>query len=232
MSGAKIPFVLASASPARAKVLRGAGIDPVITPAEVDEDRILAEAEAGVGAGSPIGPEEAVSLLATAKAQVVANAGPDLEGDLALVVGCDSMLEFEGELLGKPHRPEVAFERIKAMQGKDATLWTGHHLVLLERAGAGEGTPAGWRLAGEATGAAATVVHFGTMTDAEIRAYVATGEPLEVAGSFTIDGLGGPFLTGVTGDPHSVVGISLPLVRNLAAELGIFWPDLWTSPSS
>lgn len=139
------------------------------------------------------------------------------------------MLEFEGEMLGKPHDPEVAFRRIKDLQSKDATLWTGHHAILLQPDPLNTNRP--WRTAGELTQASSTTVHFGAMTDEEITAYVATGEPLEVAGAFTIDGFGGAFLRGVTGDPHSVVGISLPLLREIANELGVFWPSLWKKPA-
>ena len=128
------------------------------------------------------------------------------------------MLEINGRMVGKPHTAEVAKERIAEMRNTDAVLWTGHALLSVDAEGNADG---------EAVEAASTIVHFGDISDAEIDAYVATGEPPNVAGSFTIDGFGGPFVRGVTGDPHSVVGVSLPLLRDLAGRLGVFWPDLW-----
>ena len=208
---APVGLVLASASPARAATLRSAGVDPHISPTNVDEDATLASLPADSS------PAHQVSALARAKAQAWdPQLAPEGWGRF-LVVGCDSMLQFGEEMLGKPHVPEVAAQRIRQLSGQDAVLWSGHHVQLWE----------GGELVGEATGAEPTTVHFDTLSDAEIDAYVSTGEPLEVAGSFTIDGLGGPFIRGVTGDPHSVVGISLPLLRHLAADLGVFWPDLW-----
>ena len=144
------------------------------------------------------------------------------------------MLEIGGQMLGKPHTPEVARERIAAMRRTTATLWTGHSAAILAplpsqgdaRSSHGEER----RIERQVTRSASTLVHFGDISDAEIEAYVATGEPLHVAGSFTVDGLGGPFIEGVTGDYHSVVGISLPLLRSMATELGVFWPDLWDAP--
>ncbi|WRS30256.1 nucleoside triphosphate pyrophosphatase [Actinomycetaceae bacterium MB13-C1-2] len=143
--------------------------------------------------------------------------------EIYLVIGCDSMLEIGGRMVGKPLTPEVARERIREMRGTDGTLWTGHSLVPI-RAVNGE-----WVVDSPLTQAASTTVHFGQITDPEIDAYVATGEPLEVAGSFTIDALGGPFVEGVTGDPHAVVGISLPLLKKLTDKAGVFWPDFWTN---
>ena len=128
------------------------------------------------------------------------------------------MLHINGRMVGKPHTAEVARERIAEMRNTDAVLWTGHALLSVDAEG---------NAYGEAVEAASTIVHFGNISDAEIDAYVATGEPLNVAGSFTIDGFGGPFVRGVIGDPHSVVGVSLPLLRDLAGRLGVFWPDLW-----
>ncbi len=222
-------FLLASASPARAKTLRAAGIDPVVAPSDIDEDLVLATGRKfATSRGETFPPEAQVNLLATAKAEASVVTGREFATTHHLsvpyvVLGCDSMLEFDGEMLGKPHDPAVAFRRIQQMRERDAVLWTGHHLILVgEDPTTGEIGPLA-----AASGAVSTVVHFGPMSDAEIRAYVDTGEPLEVAGSFTIDGLGGAFLRGVTGDPHSVVGVSLPLVRELAVKLGVFWPSLW-----
>ena len=131
-----------------------------------------------------------------------------------LIVGCDSMFLLEGECYGKPHTPEIAFERIKNMSGKTGQLWTGHCLIDA-RTG---------KFLCKTSHASVT---FAQMSDAEIRAYVETGEPLEVAGSFTLEGFGGAFIEGIQGDPHGVLGISLPLLRNMVAELGYAWPDLW-----
>ena len=143
-----------------------------------------------------------------------------------VVVGCDSMLELDGRMLGKPHTPDVARDRIREMRGRTAALWTGHSMALLSPA-----RPGGARdVAGADTASASTLVHFGDITDREIDAYVATGEPLGCAGAFTIDGLGGAFIDGIDGDPHGVVGISLPLLRRLLADLDVRWTDLWVSP--
>ncbi|MFP1676493.1 Maf family nucleotide pyrophosphatase [Gardnerella sp. Marseille-Q9185] len=131
-----------------------------------------------------------------------------------LIVGCDSMFLLDGECYGKPHTPEIAFERIKNMSGKTGQLWTGHCLIDAKTG----------KFLCKTSHASVT---FSQMSDAEIRAYVETGEPLEVAGSFTLEGFGGAFIEGIQGDPHGVLGISLPLLRNMVAELGYAWPDLW-----
>ena len=132
----------------------------------------------------------------------------------AFVVGCDSMLEIDGRVVGKPGDPETAVERWRSMRGATGILHTGHTLVRLPDGATAEGV-------------SSTVVHFASPSDAEIEAYVATGEPLWCAGAFTIDGLGGAFVEGVEGDPHGVVGLSLPLLRRLVIELGGSWTDLW-----
>ena len=132
----------------------------------------------------------------------------------AFVVGCDSMLEIDGRIVGKPGDPETAVERWRSMRGATGILHTGHTLVRLPDGATAEGV-------------SSTVVHFARPSDAEIEAYVATGEPLWCAGAFTIDGLGGAFVEGVEGDPHGVVGVSLPLLRRLVLELGGSWTDLW-----
>ena len=199
-------LVLASASPARLRTLRSAGLDPDVVVSGVDEDKITA-------AGVP----ELVAALAEAKAGAVAG---ELAGADVLVIGCDSMLELDGRALGKPHDPTEATARWRAMRGRDGVLHTGHHLVL--RRGAGTE---------RRTAVASTTVTFADIDDDEIAVYVATGEPLLVAGAFTIDGLGGAFVSGLTGDPHNVVGISLPLLRRMLADLGLRWTDLWSSPS-
>ena len=227
-------LVLASASPARRATLSAAGITPIVRVSTVDEDALLASLPGGRALrGGSTTPADEVSALAAAKCTNVceALARGDAElpaGEPILVVGCDSMLEIDGQMLGKPHTPEVARERIRAMRRTTATLWTGHSLALLAPASSTQCPKR--EVTAQITRAASTLVHFGDISDDEIDAYVATGEPLHVAGSFTVDGLGGPFIDGVTGDYHSVVGISLPLLRSMACELGVFWPNLWDTP--
>jgi len=204
--------VLASASPARRAVLQAAGIDPVVLVSGIDEDAVAA----GL-AGAPAG--EVVVALAAAKAQAVAAEFVDHYPD-AVVIGCDSMLHLDGALLGKPHTAAEAKRRWTAMAGRTGDLLTGHAVVRVIE-GAAVGTY---------TGVCATTVRFGTPTPTELDAYIETGEPLSVAGAFTIDGLGGWFVDGVDGDPSSVIGISLPLTRRLLAEHGLAVTDLWTRP--
>ena len=228
-------LVLASASPARRATLIAAGITPLVRVSTVHEDAVLAALPGGRAfSGTATTPADEVSALAAAKCldvcEALARNSPDLpDGEPVLVVGCDSMLEIGGQMLGKPHTPEVARERIAAMRRTTATLWTGHCAAILAPASSAQDGDTRVVTA-SVTRSASTLVHFGDISDAEIDAYVATGEPLHVAGSFTVDGLGGPFIEGVTGDYHSVVGISLPLLRAMATELGVFWPDLWDAP--
>lgn len=212
-------LVLASASPARLATLRSAGIEPTVAVSAVDEPAVLA-------AAGDVPPAEAVLLLARAKARDVA---PGHAG--ALVLGCDSMLELDGRVLGKPADAAEARERWRAMRGRSGRLHTGHWLVDRRHGaggGAGGGGADGGDAAPESGATSTTVVHFADVTDAEIDAYVATGEPLWVAGAFTIDGLGGAFITGVEGDHHGVVGLSLPLLRDLLAARGVPLHTLWT----
>ena len=228
-------LVLASASPARRATLIAAGITPLVRVSTVNEDAVLAALPGGRAfSGTATTPADEVSALAAAKCldvcEALARNSPDLpDGEPVLVVGCDSMLEIGGQMLGKPHTPEVARERIAAMRRSTASLWTGHCAAILAPASSTQDGDTRVVTA-SMTRSASTLVHFGDISDAEIEAYVATGEPLHVAGSFTVDGLGGPFIEGVTGDYHSVVGISLPLLRAMATELGVFWPDLWDAP--
>lgn len=189
-------IVLASQSPARLKTLRNAGIDPDVIVSGVDESQLD---------GLP--PRELALGLARLKAEAVA---PQVPG--AIVIGCDSVLEFEGEPLGKPKDAEDAIRRWQRMRGRSGVLVTGHAVVRGDELVAAT---------------AETTVHFADLSDEEIEAYVATGEPLHVAGAFTVDSLGGAFVTSIEGDYHNVVGISLPLVRELLAQLGIRWTDLW-----
>lgn len=198
-------LVLASASPARLATLRAAGVEPEVVVSGVDED--------GIDGGSP---SSTALTLARMKARAVAQR---LGGDRAqvgpeLVLGCDSVFELDGHAYGKPAARQTAVARWRAMRGRTGTLHTGHHLIDL-----------GTDRSVEAV--ASADVTFADVTDAEVEAYVATGEPLAVAGGFTIDGLGGPFVAAVDGDPHTVVGVSLPLLRRLLAELGHPWPALW-----
>lgn len=199
---------LASTSPARLATLRAVGIEPVAIPSHVDEEAAVA------GAGT-LTPAELVQLLARLKAEAVAASGAEFDG---LILGGDSAFELDGEIYGKPHLPEVARERWHAQRGRTGVLHSGHWLI-----------DARGGIVGRAVGApAAASVHFADdITDTEIDAYIATGEPLEVAGSFTIDSKGAGFITGVDGDPHAVVGLSVPLLRRLVRSLGIEWTDLW-----
>ncbi len=197
-------LVLASQSPARLATLRSAGLDPEVVVSGVDETQI-----------DHADPARLAVELARLKARAVADrVTPD-----AVVVGCDSVLELDGEIHGKPGSPEEATDRWRRMRARSGVLHTGHCVIDLRR---GSGS-ARRELAREAR----TVVHFAELSDAEIDAYVATGEPLRVAGAFTLDGLGGGYVTGIEGDPHTVVGIGLPLLREMLAELGHQWHDFW-----
>jgi len=200
-----LTLVLASASPARLATLRSAGVEPVVVVSGVDESQVTG-----------LEPAELALQLAELKCDAVA--GRDGVPADALVLGCDSVLELDGEALGKPADAEDAVRRWQGMRGRSGVLHSGHAL---------RDTATGH----VAAATASTVVHFADLTDDEVDAYVATGEPLDVAGAFTVDGLGGAFVTGIEGDHHTVVGVSLPLLRHLVAELGHAWTDLWASPS-
>jgi septum formation protein len=206
-------LILASTSPARLKVLRDAGIDPMTIAPEVDEDAVEESARAQ---GLITNTQQVVEVLARAKAEAVA-ALPESAG--ALILGCDSQLDFEGESLGKPHDPIVATERWKRLRGNTGVLYSGHWLID-NRSPIASGPPATGLVSG-------TRVHFANISDSEIDAYVATGEPLKVAGAFTIDGLGGAFLTSIEGDAHTVIGISLSGLRELSLRLGVEYTSLW-----
>ncbi len=194
-------FVLASASPARLATLRSAGLDPVVVVSGVDESVLdgLPPAELAVG-------------LAELKCRAVLERDEVPEG--ALVLGCDSVLELDGQALGKPGSPEEATRRWAAMRGRSGVLRTGH---CLRDTASGE----------ERSVTASTTVHFASPSDEEVAAYVGRGEPLHVAGAFTVDGLGGAFVRGIEGDHHNVVGVSLPVLREMVGELGHRWTDLW-----
>jgi septum formation protein len=191
-------LVLASASQARLRTLRDAGLDPEVVVSGVDEDDVEAETVADLAL-----------KLAQLKAVAVASGQPR-----ALVIGCDSVLEFEGESLGKPADAAEATERWQRMRGRSGVLYTGHCVIDTHREV--------WL-----GRTAATQVRFADLSDEEIEAYVATGEPLAVAGAFTIDGFGAAYVSGVSGDPHNVVGISVPLLRLMFDELGFVWHEFW-----
>ena len=179
-------------------MLRAAGIDPEVIVSGVDEDAFAAAATG-----------ELTQVLASAKAAAVA-----VSLEEGLVIGCDSMLDLDGQAYGKPDSPAEAMRRWHAMAGKAGTLFTGHCVI---------DAASGKRV----TAVAATTVRFGTPTDDEIAAYVATGEPLNMAGGFTIEGLGGWFVDSIDGDHSNVMGISVPLLRRLFLDLGVTIPDLW-----
>lgn len=200
-------LVLASASPSRAKLLSDAGITHTVSVSDVDEDAAVANA-------GPLSPAETALFLAQLKAEAVAASSPG-----QLILGCDSVFELEGQAYGKPWKDDVARHRWQEMRGKSGVLHTGHFLV---------DTRHGEESTGHGQLTSATV-HFADVTDEEIDAYVATGEPLQVAGAFTIDGLAGAFITGVEGDPHTVVGLSISTLRGLLAQANKQITDFWVS---
>lgn len=207
-------LVLASTSPARLRLLRDAGIDPIVIAPNVDEELV---GEMAMAAGQISNTADLVLLLAKSKAEAVVQ-NPQAQD--ALIIGCDSALDLDGESLGKPLEPHIAIERWKAMRGRSGRLYTGHWLI--DNRVATPMPPA----TGRATN---TTVHFAGLSDEEILAYVGTGEPLKVAGAFTIDGLGGAFIRAIEGDAHTVVGLSLPTLRELTMSLGVDYPSLWRS---
>jgi septum formation protein len=206
-----VRLYLASTSPARLATLRAAGIEPVLLSSGVDE-------EAAVAAAGTLTAAEMVLLLARLKAEAVVGRLVDGEPIDGFILGGDSAFELDGNVYGKPHLPEIARERWLAQRGREGQLHSGHWLIDARVDGTGRA------LGGVST---ATVRFAASITDAEIDAYIATGEPLEVAGAFTIDSLGGAFISEVRGDPHAVVGLSLALVRELLLEFDVSWPELW-----
>jgi septum formation protein len=200
----QIRLVLASASEARLRTLRAAGLDPEVVVSGVDEDSAAVD-----------GVRELTARLAQLKAEAVSTRIDHGPGT-TVIIGCDSMLELDGRGYGKPGTPSEAARRWQRMRGRFGLLHTGHCVILHQESAISA-----------RSAVASTLVHFADLTDEEIEAYVRTAEPLQVAGGFTVDGLGGPFITGIEGDHHNVVGLSLPLLRTILNDLGITWPSLW-----
>ena len=204
-------LVLASSSPARLALLRSAGIEPEIVLPETDEPALAAQAKLE---NPNLSAQELVGLLAKAKAESVLH---DFSTRGALILGGDSALEFQGEVLGKPHEPDVALERWAKLSGNVGVLHSGHYLI----DNRDPANPVGAQMV------SSTKVFFSKLSNQEIADYVATGEPLKVAGAFTIDGLGGAFIDRIEGDSHTVVGLSLKVLRELAAGFGVHYPSFW-----
>lgn len=224
-------LILASTSPARLATLRAAGIEPVVVPSDVDEDAVIEAAEATSG---PLSPEDMVLLLARAKAEAVIGLDTVAKATYStsdeptkgvLVLGGDSAFVLDGVIYGKPHTPEAATARWHSQRGRTGHLYSGHWLIhVIDGVPAPSGVGAG---SGVGHVAVAEVTFANDISDAEIDAYVASGEPLKVAGAFTIDSLGAAFIDKIIGDPSTVIGVSIPTVRRLARELDVEWPELW-----
>jgi septum formation protein len=198
-------FVLASASPARLRTLRAAGLEPEVIVSGVDESNVESASAAALCA-----------TLARLKAEAVANRLRQHGRSDAIVLGCDSLLEFDGRILGKPADAHEATARWRDMRGRSGVLHTGHCLVRVDDGDIAEAV-------------ASTTVWFADVTDQEIATYVDTGEPMQVAGAFTIDGLGGWFVERIEGDAGNVIGVSLPVLRGLLTKLGVGVADLWAA---
>ncbi|PJK22710.1 Maf family protein [Mycolicibacterium goodii] len=204
--------VLGSASSGRLSVLRNAGIEPLVVVSDVDEDAIIA-------AHPSARPDEVVAALAAAKAAEVVTRLSASEAADAFVIGCDSMLLLDGKLCGKPGSVDAAQRQWQTMAGRSADLLTGHCVIRLRD---GE-------IVGNLTESSGTTVHFGSPAPDDLAAYLATGEPLWVAGAFTLDGLGGWFIDRIEGDPSNVIGLSLPVLRALFSRLGVSIAELWSA---
>ena len=208
--------VLASASPGRRKALREAGIDPLVVVSGVDEDAVLATL------GSDSAPDVATTSLATAKAQAVVSVLDATVTSDCVVIGCDSMLYFDGRLRGKPESVDAARDGWHMMGGRSGELYTGHCVIRLHDNA----------IAYQGAEASVTTVHFASPSPQDLEAYVQSGEPTAVAGGFTIDGLGGWFIEGISGDPSSVIGIGLPLIRKMCTRAGLSISQLWQGARS
>jgi septum formation protein len=206
-------LVLGSASPGRLKVLRQAGVEPVVVVSGVDEDLIAA------GLATDASPDEVVCALAAAKADDVAGRLDGATTADCVVLGCDSMLSIDGRLCGKPGSADAARSQWRLIGGRSGRLHTGHCLLRLS-----DGAVTHREIQ-----SACTTVHFAAPADADLQAYVANGEPLRVAGGFTLDGLGGWFVDGIEGDPSNVIGVSLPLLRSLLGRAGLSVAALWAA---
>lgn len=200
MAGKGVRLVLASKSPSRSMLLTQGGVEPVLRPSDVDEDAVIASMRG-------VEPEDVVAALARAKAAAAAEEFPE-----DVVVGCDSMLLLDGALLGKPHTVERAIERWKAQRGKTARLLTGHAVSYRGQ----------W-----VVDTVATTIRFGEVSDADIEAYARSGQPLECAGAFTLEALGSWFIDSIDGDPTSVIGLSMPLLRRSLYSFGLDASDFW-----
>lgn len=205
---------LASTSPARLQTLRAAGVEPITVAPGVDEGAAVAAREQVTG---PLSPAEMVQLLARAKAEALLGTSPGGEPIDGFILGGDSAFVVDGTIHGKPHTADVAKARWLAQNGAHGDLWSGHWLI----------DHRGGRVRGAVGRADVATVRFAALDEAEIDAYIASGEPLLVAGAFTIDSLGGPFIRRVEGDPSTVVGLSLSTLRDLVRELGGDWPAFW-----
>jgi septum formation protein len=198
-----LPFVLASASPARRQLLEIAGLSPLVQPSDFDESLVqIAD------------PHQLVTILSRSKAEAVANQRRVAQSGNALILGCDSVLHFAGEIHGKPVSPAAAIQRWQQMRGQTGTLLTGHALLDMERQQS-------------LVQVQTTEVKFAQVSDAEIAAYVATGEPLQCAGAFALDGRGGLFVEAIHGCHSNVIGLSLPLLRQMLLALGYQLSDFW-----
>lgn len=212
----RIRIYLASTSPARLALLRSAGIEPVVLPSAVDEPATVARAEQERGAA--VDAAGMVQLLARAKAEAILGRSHQGEALDGLILGGDSAFELDGMVYGKPLTAEVAAERWRLQHGRTGTLHSGHWLIRVRT---------GVETAAVGAVSSAEVTFVDDLTEPEIAAYIGTGEPLTVAGAFTIDSLGAPFIASVVGDPSTVVGLSLSTLRRLVRELGEEWTGLW-----
>ena len=206
-------LVLGSASPGRLRVLRQAGVDPLVVASGVDEDAVIA------ALGPDSAPGDVVRTLAQAKADQVATILDSPVAADCVVVGCDSMLYIDGRLVGKPGSPDSARSQWQSMGGRSGQLYTGHCLLRLLDGSASQ----------RASESSTTIVHFAAPTAGDLAAYIDSGEPLAVAGGFTLDGLGGWFVDRIEGDPSNVIGLSLPLTRSLLRRVGLSVAELWAA---